>query len=175
MTPSLDQVFRIISDISEKGIGKNCGNPPSPLNLKEFKHVKFIDSDAANDSIMFNSFGDFLLALQLEKKYFSTIEEAKKFDEILDDISNTIRPYLNDIVSKVLISGLNNEPRGFSPSRPASTVGWIFGYFAQEFVAVQDFHYAGPLRATDLCKVLDLGRIPVGYQEEPFSGILKIY
>lgn len=86
-----------------------------------------------------------------------------------------VRPCVDSVSASALVNGLDNDPQGFSPSLPSSTIGWVLISNAQEFVAAQGFQYVGPLRSCDLFCVLDVDRLPVGFDQRSHGAALMIY
>lgn len=175
MTLSLDEVHKKIMGAADRGFGRNCGKPADELVLEFFKKTVFAGAGLANESIGSTDFENFLLTLSPDEKYFSNISLFKAYRSVFNDVATMVRPYVDSVAAGVLIAGLDNDPQGFSPSLPSSTIGWVLISYAQEFVAVQDFQYAGPLKSRDLFCVLDVGRLPVGFIQRPFGGELMIY
>ncbi|MFV0292133.1 MAG: hypothetical protein ACK5II_02500 [Paracoccus sp. (in: a-proteobacteria)] len=175
MTQSLDEVHKEIMSAADRGFGRNCGKPADGLVLDFFKETVFVDAGLANESIGSTDFDNFLLTLRPDEKYFSDSSTFKAYGGVFNDVATLVRPYVDSVAANILISGLDNELQGFSPSFPSSTVGWILISYAQEFVAVKDFQYVGPLKSRDLFYVLDVGRLPVGFVQRPHGGGVMIY
>lgn len=175
MTQSLDDAYKAIMTVADRGIGRNCGKPPEEISLNFFKNTIFVDAELARENIGSPEFENFLLTIRPAEKYFQDSSIYKNFSSIFNDVATFVRPYVDSITAEVTVIGLDNEPQGFSPSLPSSTVGWILISYAQEFVAVHDFQYSGPLKCRDLFSVLDIGRLPVGLDQRPYESALMIY
>ncbi|MDP0929478.1 hypothetical protein Q0601_20020 [Paracoccus onubensis] len=175
MTQSLDEIHRRIESVSEVGFARFCGEPPINISLDVFVNYRFVDAGDAQKNIDSDEFESFLLDLMPNAGGFESGDVAKGFLRNSNSIAVLVDPYVSGIADGLEVSGLNNNSSGFSPPRPVSTIEWLLIAFAKEEVAVQDYRYYGSRKCRDLMRILEAGRLPVGWQIKPFGGELIIY
>lgn len=175
MTHSLDDIHRRINAAADAGFCRHVGDPVGELGLAFFKDISFVKADAADRGLASQSFESLLLELRPMANCFPSDDKRRAFEGSSNSIVELTRPYISGISNGLDVTGLNNEPQGFSPSLPASTIEWILVSFAKEYVAKVEYGYFGPPRAEDLMICIELGRLPCGWASKPTGGVLAIY